>query len=276
VIATAGIAVANLTAPAVGFAPLYILVICGACWALGPREGFFVATVTAFMTAVPALDAAPGLSPVLLILRVTVPVASFLFIAATVTSFRRSYERELFHAHRDRMTGILNKEVFHRRCARAIDEARRSRQTVLLAILDLDDFKIANDRAGHRAGDEILRTFAKGLARIIRRDDLTGRIGGDEFAMLVRVPSMAEGQSIAADIHARLSEVLAKSRHRTTCSMGALLVSPDRRHHLDALMHAADKAMYCAKSDGKNSLTIITAAETEVAPDVRLTRELMA
>src|SRR3546814_18311339 len=122
----------------------------------------------------------------------SVPVAAFLFIAAAVTSFRRSYDRELFNAHRDRMTGTLNKEVFHRRCAQAIEDARHTRRTLLLVLLDLADFKAANDRAGHLAGDEILRAFAKGVSAIMRREALIGRIGGEEFELLVRVPSNAE------------------------------------------------------------------------------------
>src|SRR3546814_4567605 len=97
----------------------------------------------------------------------------------------------------------------------------------LLVLLDLDNFMAANDRAGHRAGDEILRAFAKGVSAIMRREDLIGRIGGDEFALLVRVPSIAEGQGIARDIHARLSAVLAQSRYPVTCSMGALLIPPE-------------------------------------------------
>src|SRR3546814_14264703 len=88
----------------------------------------------------------------------------------------------------------------------------------MLVLLDLDDFKAANDRAGHLAGDEILRAFAKGVSAIMRREDLIGRIGGDEFALLVRVPSIAEGQCIARDIHARLSAVLAQSRYPVTRS----------------------------------------------------------
>jgi len=196
VAATTVIAAANFFFPAIGFAPLYMPVICGACWALGAREGYFLAIVAAFLTAVPALHAPPNLSLALLAVR----VAPFLSIAAIVTSFRRSYGRELFHAHRDRMTGTLNKEVFHRRCAQAIEGARHTRRTLLLVLLDLDDFKTANDRAGHVAGDEILRAFAKGVSAIMRREDLIGRIGGDEFALLVRVPSIAEGQGVARNV----------------------------------------------------------------------------
>src|SRR3546814_3348867 len=72
VAATTGVAAANFSFPAIGFAPLYMPVICGACWALGAREGYFVATVTAFLTAVPALHAPPELPPALLALRVAV------------------------------------------------------------------------------------------------------------------------------------------------------------------------------------------------------------
>lgn len=92
------------------------------------------------------------------------------------------------------MTGTLNKEVFQRRCARAIHDAQPNQQTLLLIILDLDNFKAVNSRDGHQAGDEVLRTFANGVSSIMRREDLIGRIGGDEFSLLIRVPSIAEGQ----------------------------------------------------------------------------------
>src|SRR3546814_2969827 len=102
-------------------------------------------------------------------------------------------------------------------------------------------------RAGHLAGDEILRAFAKGVSAIMRRVDFIGRIGGDEFALLVRVPSIAEGQGIARDIHARLSAVLAQSRYPVTCSMGALLIPPEVPRTISELIHAADQATYRAQ-----------------------------
>lgn len=132
-------------------------------------------------------------------------------------------------------------------------------------LLDLDDFKAANDRAGHLAGDEILRAFAKGVSAIMRREDLIGRIGGDEFALLVRVPSIAEGQGIARDIHARLSAVLAQSRYPVTCSMGALLIPPEVPRTISELIHAADQAMYRAKRGGKNAVEIDDGTEPQGA-----------
>ena len=266
VIVTAGIAFVDRALPGVGFAPVYMTVICAACWRLGPRSGYFVAVVAAFLAVVPSLEAAPDASPALLAFRIGVRIVMFMFIAATITSFRYSYDRELFHAHQDRMTGTLNKEVFHRRSAKVIEDAKHTDQTLLLIILDLDDFKAVNSREGHRAGDEGLRAFAKGVSSIMRREDLVGRIGGDEFAMLVRVPSMAEGQAFALELHRRLSALLTSSPHPVTCSMGALLVPPDNARNASELMHAADLAMYRAKQTGKNAVEIAKGGEPQPSP----------
>ncbi|MGE4324012.1 MAG: GGDEF domain-containing protein [Sphingobium sp.] len=242
--------------PAIGFAPLYVPVICVACWALGPARGYLVAVVAAFLAVSPALSSIWLFPFGVTALRVAIWTVALLSVAAAVTSFRRSYDRELFHAHRDRMTGVLNKEVFHARCARRIGEAERRGDTLLLVILDLDDFKAVNSRAGHMAGDGVLRAFAAGLAAIMRRDDLIGRIGGDEFALLARVPSWEEGERLARDIHGRLTAMLADSSLPMTCSMGALLIPPGASRNADALMHAADQAMYRVKRGGKNAFLI--------------------
>jgi diguanylate cyclase (GGDEF)-like protein len=216
---------------------------------------------------VPTLHPAPTLPPELIALRIAIRITTFVFIAATITSFRRSYDRELFHAHRDRMTGTLNNEVFHRRSAKVIEDAGHTGQTLLLILLDLDDFKAVNSREGHLAGDEVLRAFAKGVSSFLRREDLVGRIGGDEFALLARVPSIAEGQSFAREVHARLSAVLAESRYPVTCSMGALLIPPYTSRNAGELMHAADQAMYRAKQKGKNAVEIDRAGAA-IAPPI--------
>jgi diguanylate cyclase (GGDEF)-like protein len=107
----------------------------------------------------------------------------------------------------------------------------------------------------------------------MRREDLIGRIGGDEFALLVRVPSIAEGQGIARDFHARLSAVLATSPHPVTCSMGALLIPPDAPRTISELIHAADQTMYRAKRGGKNAVEIDKAGESEAAAIAPITAQ---
>lgn len=261
VAATGGVATLDHAVPAVGFAPLYMPIICGAAWGLGAREGYFAAVVAAFLAVMPGLQAGPPADPDILALRVLIRIATFVFLAATIISFRRSYDRERFNAHRDRMTGTLNKEVFQGRCAAAIQDAAHTGQTLLLVILDLDDFKAVNNSDGHQAGDEVLRTFARGVSAIMRREDLIGRIGGDEFSLLVRVPSLAEGQGFAREIHARVTAVLAGAQYPVTCSMGAVLIPADASRNADELMHLADQAMYRAKQTGKNAVEIARVGE---------------
>lgn len=251
--------------PDLGLVPLYIPVICTASWKLGERAGYIVALVAALMATVAYVGGTPGLQGSVIASRVTIRLVTYLFVATIITSFRRAYDRERFHAHQDRMTGTLNKEVFHRRSARAIEDARHTGQTLLLILLDLDDFKAINSREGHQAGDEVLRTFAKGASSIMRREDLIGRIGGDEFALLIRVPSIAEGHGFARDVHARLSAVLTESRYPVTCSMGALLIPPEAPRDAGELMHAADLAMYRAKQTGKNAVEVERAGAGEAA-----------
>ncbi|ETI62755.1 diguanylate cyclase [Sphingobium sp. C100] len=256
-IAMAALTVTDRQRPELGIVPLYIPIICAAAWKLGERAGYFVALIAALMATLVYFDGTPGLSGPVMTVRVAFRVITYLFIAAIITSFRRSYDRELFHAHQDRMTGALNKEVFHQRCAKAIEDAGHAGQTLLLVILDLDDFKAVNSRQGHLIGDEVLRSFAKGASTIMRREDLIGRIGGDdEFALLVRVPSVGEGHDFALEIHARLSAVLGGIPYPVTCSMGALLIPPEAPRDITELLHAADQAMYRAKKAGKNAIFV--------------------
>jgi diguanylate cyclase (GGDEF)-like protein len=190
-----------------------------------------------------------------------VRVAAFLFLAATINSFRRSYDREMFLAHHDPMTGTLNKVVFHRRARKLIQDAAHTRQLLLLIILDLDNFRSVNTIGGHQAGDEVIRNFAEGVSAIMRREDLVGRVGGDEFSLLIRVPTLAEGWRFADNLHSRLSAALGRGQYPVTCSVGALLIPPHVPRDVSELMHAADQAMYRAKANGKDALEIATVGD---------------
>ena len=128
-IAMAALTVTDRQRPELGIVPLYIPIICAAAWKLGERAGYFVALIAALMATLVYFDGTPGLSGPVMTVRVAFRVITYLFIAAIITSFRRSYDRELFHAHQDRMTGALNKEVFHQRCAKAIEDAGHAGQT---------------------------------------------------------------------------------------------------------------------------------------------------
>lgn len=235
---------------------------------MGARAGFLVALLTSLLAIVPHLDDRARHSLPVLGVEAAVPIATFMFVAVTVASFRRSFDRERFLALRDRMTGALNKEAFRERVVATLDAAARTKGMLLLAILDLDDFKAVNNEHGHGAGDAVLLAFAQGAAAIIRREDAFGRIGGDEFAFLIAVHSADEGHRLAAMLHARLSGVLAGAVHPVTCSMGALVIPPGASREEATMMRTVDQLMYAVKRAGKNAVEIGEAGSMPTAASI--------
>ena len=123
---------------------------------------------------------------------------------------------------------------------------------LLLVYLDLDGFKGVNDRHGHEAGDLVLKHFGVQGRAALRREDCFGRMGGDEFALLMPLPTIGEAQETAEGLHERFTAALALTSHEVTCSMGALAILPDQSADLDELLREADRLMYSAKNGGRN------------------------
>lgn len=163
-------------------------------------------------------------------------------------------ERELaqaqFNATHDELTGLLNRSLFRDRLDQAVSQAKRRKRQVGLLFLDLDGFKHINDRFGHSIGDKLLQQVAQRLVGCTRDADTVGRIGGDEFIVLM--PEV-DGERGAADLARKLKVCLAKphliDRHTVvlTASIGSA-VYPDDCADQDGLVRYADTAMYAAKA----------------------------
>ncbi|MDQ5905606.1 MAG: hypothetical protein QG590_87, partial [Pseudomonadota bacterium] len=128
--------------------------------------------------------------------------------------------------------------------------------------LDLDRFKPVNDTLGHAAGDELLRQVAQRMRTTLREEDLLARIGGDEFALLIpRVASADSALVVARKILAaiELPFVLVAGTANIGVSLG-IAVCPDHGQSAEALLAAADTALYAAKAAGRNTWRL--AAET--------------
>jgi len=233
--------------------PLYLLPICLASWRLNFRVGLAVAVVGAVLS-VGTCIAASGYLPAGAAGNLALHAFSLTIMAAIVSSFRASYERERIFARRDGITGALTRQAFESQAAAMIEAAAMQGRALLLAYLDLDGFKIVNDRHGHEAGDLVLKRFGIEGRAALRREDCFGRMGGDEFALLVPLASIEEAQETAEGLHRRFTAALALTAYEVTCSMGALAIPSDRGADLDELMRRADRLMYAAKSGGKNGL----------------------
>ncbi len=153
----------------------------------------------------------------------------------------------------DPLTGLLNRRGFAEACARVIDrEAKAGGRPVTAMIFDIDHFKGINDRFGHPAGDEILKLFATIVVNNLRISDLSGRIGGEEFAALLPC-SLEEGLLVAERVREAFEAsdiVVEEGKVDTTVSIG--VAGGPAGTELEVLLAAADTALYQAKRSGRN------------------------
>ncbi len=172
-------------------------------------------------------------------------------------SYLRSLQRDLElqaakrRAESDALTGLLN----YGGMARRTEEILRKRESgAALLFLDLDDFKTVNDTLGHQAGDRLLRRVAAVLQEEVRKEDLVGRVGGDEFVIfLPRVQDKKEAARCARHICravAALSPLEGTVLH-VTCSAGVAFAPEDGEDYV-SLTDTADRRAYAAKAAGKN------------------------
>lgn len=159
-------------------------------------------------------------------------------------------------ADHDGLTGLLTRDAFQRSMRHRLDDAARTGEAYAVLWLDIDHFKRINDSHGHPAGDAMLRMFAATARTCCRPDDLIGRIGGEEFALLVAVPDEAAGVALAEHLRQAFADqtILWNGRIvRATLSIAACLI--DRpADHAPGLFKHLDEALYRAKRAGRDKV----------------------
>jgi two-component system cell cycle response regulator len=156
----------------------------------------------------------------------------------------------------DQLTGLYNRRFMDRRLELLIERSHTVGEPLTLMVFDIDHFKGINDRFGHDIGDEVLRSFAAHLSRLVRTSDLVCRYGGEEFVVLMRDATREQALAIAERVRALLeSTPIAISRApgnlSVTVSVG-LATSTGQDDTAGAIFHRADQALYRAKNSGRN------------------------
>ena len=165
-------------------------------------------------------------------------------------------------ARYDHLTGALSRRAFVAEAARAIARRDRYGRPCTLALFDLDHFKVINDRTGHAAGDAVLRSVAGACSRILRANDLLGRVGGEEFGVLL--PELHPDEAFAAANRFRLA-IAAMTEVPVTASFGVAPLIPEIES-TGAWFAAADFAQFAAKRGGRNCVRINEAGTSGVKP----------
>ncbi|HEX4977601.1 MAG TPA: EAL domain-containing protein [Nocardioides sp.] len=171
---------------------------------------------------------------------------------------RDRLNEELHHRSvHDGLTGLANRELLRSRIEAMLRDRRRSRAALLF--IDLDDFKSLNDTLGHSAGDAALTEVARRISGLVRDQDLVARLGGDEFAVLLSDVDRAVVNGLAERLVAALAEPVdvGATTTRLGASVGIAWVGDART--ADDLIRDADIAMYRAKAEGKNRVSVFAA-----------------
>jgi diguanylate cyclase (GGDEF)-like protein len=200
----------------------------------------FALMASAALMLVVLWQRSPGLSAAL--------VGPLLAIALYQRSTHRAL-RAMRLALTDPLTGLGNHRHFHERLREEMQDARRSRRRLALCLVDVDDFKLVNDRFGHPAGDRVLAEIATRL----RQGGESFRLGGDEFAVLLPGVTEESARRTATSIVERIAALELDVIGSVTVSAGVAVADPARPDQGD-LIRRADGALYTAKQNGKNAV----------------------
>ena len=174
---------------------------------------------------------------------------------------RKLEESELLKlATQDHLTKLSNRKVFDESLAMSIKQAKRYNREGAVVYIDLDNFKGINDNYGHKAGDAILQEVGKVLRDVFRETDTVSRIGGDEFAVIMNEVACDEAQSKADIVEQKIREIRITAHDKqvsVSASMGVQIFGGTNCQSEEAIIEAADKAMYSNKAASKNEGTAI-------------------
>ena len=188
-------------------------------------------------------------------------------------SYSLSYELQEAKEHAetlartDFLTGMNNRRSFYDLCETPFRVARRHGQDLAVILFDIDRFKNINDAHGHAMGDEVIRTLARIVARTGRESDVAGRVGGEEFAILLPHTDARNAHELAERLREQMEQSvvhLGRAEVEFTASFGVAQMDPGCES-LEALVAAADGAMYEAKERGKNCVFVATPPTREDA-----------
>jgi diguanylate cyclase (GGDEF)-like protein len=175
-------------------------------------------------------------------------------------------EQVAFQASHDALTGLANRSLFLERLEEAMVHVGRRRSALSVMFIDLDRFKLVNDRADHTAGDIVLREMADRLRTMTRGVDVVARFGGDEFVAFAEVDHEEDAIDMAERIRRGLSEPVEVGQARLVISASiGVVVSADGDTTAASLLRDADNAMYEAKRSGRDQVAVYKSNARDVA-----------
>lgn len=185
---------------------------------------------------------------------------AILSVGMDITARKKAELRLAWLADHDPLTGLFNRRRFENELEKAIAAAKRYRHTGALLFFDLDQFKYVNDTSGHGAGDRLLVILSNGLPALLRDMDVIGRLGGDEFGVILGHANADEAVHVAKKILAHINETEFQCEgrvHKVSASIGVALF-PEHGGDVQDLLARTDLAMYQVKESGRGGWYLLS------------------
>lgn len=233
----------------------YAAPVSFACWFLSRRSGMAMALLSTwlwwFVNAM-ALTADPYTFRISL-WNTSIRLVFFVGLVLIIGETRQVHYKLLRLASTDLLTQLKNRRAFYEQFEIEQSRAEREGTPISVIYLDLDNFKLVNDRWGHQVGDRLLQKIAQAIHDALRKTDVAGRLGGDEFVLLLPGTSPEAALNVAKRTQAQLNQSMADNGWPVTVSMG--VASFPTIHYTPAqMLEKADQLMYQAKQEGKNKV----------------------
>jgi diguanylate cyclase (GGDEF)-like protein len=186
--------------------------------------------------------------------------ATLSFAAAIALKNSELVEQLHSAATTDELTGLCNRRALEDRLAAEISRSLRHQLHTSVLLLDLDRFKVVNDTMGHAAGDRLLVQVGQVLRKQCRALDVVGRLGGDEFLVILPMTKPAEARVFVARVQASLREIEKTNPEFGACTLSmGIAESPQHGTTVSSVLAAADNALYRAKRGGRNTVEVAEA-----------------
>jgi len=231
---------------------------------LGQRSGWVVTglTLVGFLMINPQLEQpySPSAVATAVLAMLYLGVAFHAYVDRSMSYFKRmrDYNNQLQDmASHDPLTRVLNAGAYYRACDQQIHASQRSNQSFAVLFIDLDHFKSINDTYGHAVGDDVLRAVAQTLQSAVRRSDIVGRIGGEEFSVFLPNTQVQGAQQLAETLRLAIESIhmeVEGVRLKVTASIG-VAAKRYEQETMQAIQQHADQAMYEAKRGGRNRVS---------------------
>lgn len=231
------------------FAFFYMFPIGFTTWLAGRYFGGLLAFICSFAWTI---DNHTHLS-LALIWNTFSTIVVFLTICILVSKVKDMWENEHQQSRNDFLTGVFNARAFQEILTREINRLDHNGIPFSLAYIDIDNFKEVNDQFGHTQGDQLLKLITRSIIDSLRKSDVTARMGGDEFVVLLPGTNHMNVQDVLNNMLIKLQKALRGDHWQVTCSIGVVtcLAKP---LNFDELISMADNLMYKVKQNGKNNI----------------------